>query len=140
MNPDKRTVDQIINQIWGERYTDPTAEVSEYTRDRIVGEIVQRTIELLFKEHPRCRPPARANVIAAFDLDTWGDSDDGEPHHAFLCATKDDTSAIAYVAACNCAPSDRACPRARIMIASRVSFASVSIVEIKPPKKPKRRK
>lgn len=83
-------------------------------------------------EHPRCRPPRRAQVICAFDLGMWGDTDDGEAHHAFLCAdpkSKDGTDAIAYVAKCTCAPGDRACPSMQIMIASRAFFDTLTIVE-----------
>lgn len=94
-------------------------------------------------DHPKCRPPPRVrlDVIAAFDQDTWGAADDGEQHHAFLCSDPvDDTSATAYVASCECAPSDRTCPRFKILQAGMVSFDSVSIIEVKPPSKRKRRK
>jgi hypothetical protein len=88
--------------------------------------------------HPKCRPPRSAQVICAYDLEMWGDTDDGEPHHAFLCADpKDKTHAIAYVADCSC--SDRGCPRMKIMIASRAFFDSLTIVVVVPKQKARKK-
>ena len=83
-------------------------------------------------EHAKIRPPRGAAVIAVFDLDTWGDTDDGEQHHAFLTAGDGKTGAIAYVASCRCQPMSRECPRTKIMFASRAFFDSLTIIERTP--------
>lgn len=86
-------------------------------------------------DHAKIRPPKSAIVIAAFDLDTWGDTDDGQPHHAFLCAVADDTtSAVAYVAPCSCPSMPPGCCRTKIMLAGRAFFDSLTIIERAPPK------
>jgi hypothetical protein len=85
--------------------------------------------------HPTCRPPRSARVVAAFDLGSWGDVDDGNPHHAFICAdpkSEDNTHGIAFVAKCTCKPGHPSCPRMQIMRASRMFYDSVTIVEMAP--------
>lgn len=91
--------------------------------------------------HAKCRPPRGATVIGVFDLESWGDIDDGKPHHALLCAdptSEDRTHAIAYVAPCACVGANAACPQWRILGLARVFFDGVSIIEVKPPAKRRR--
>ena len=93
-------------------------------------------------DHAKIRPPRSAIVIAAFDLDTWGDTDDGKPHHAFLYAVKsDETSATAYVAPCSCSGMPPDCCRTKVMLAGRAFFDSLTIIERAVPKaRPQRRR